>query len=124
MKNIFILIAMFLATSAIAGNDIKTDNKVKAAQEAPALAETGAFMLTGQVTDSATGEPLTGVKISIEGTGIKVYSDFDGRFRMGNLKPGTYQVSASLVSYSNSIIELSASTEKNPDLSLKLKTAY
>jgi len=123
MKNIFILIAMFLATYAFAGKDIKTDSKVKPSQEVPVPAEAGTFILTGQVTDSSTGEPLTGVKITIEETGTKVYTDFDGRFSMANLKPGSYQVSASLVSYSNSTVELTSGKNKNPDLSVKLQSA-
>ena len=122
MKKIFTLIALFLVTFAYAGNEIKSDKKTETNQTSTS-AEAGLVTLTGQVTDNITGEPLTGVKISLQGTDTKVYTDFDGRFRVEKLKPGNYQLSASLVSYSNSSIELSASKDKSTDLSLKLQTA-
>ncbi|HNX78475.1 MAG TPA: carboxypeptidase-like regulatory domain-containing protein [Prolixibacteraceae bacterium] len=122
MKKIFTLIALFLVTFAYAGNEIKSGKKAETNQTAVA-SEMTLVTLTGQVTDNNTGEPLTGVKISLQGTDTKVYTDFDGRFRLENLKPGNYQLSASLVSYSNSNFELSTSKDKNTDLSLKLQTA-
>lgn len=122
MKKIFTLIALFLVTFAYAGNEIKSEKKAETNQTAVA-SEMTLVTLTGQVTDNITGEPLTGVKISLQGTDTKVYTDFDGRFRLENLKPGNYQLSASLVSYSNSNLELSTSKDKSTDLSLKLQTA-
>lgn len=61
--------------------------------------------ITGNVVDLITGESLTGVEISIEGTEIKTYSDFDGKFTFNNLKPGEYDIIASYISYKKSLIE-------------------
>ena len=49
------------------------------------------FILTGQITDADTGEPIPGVKISIQGylTGVK--SDLDGKYSI-NVKEGDYLV--------------------------------
>ncbi len=44
--------------------------------------------LSGTVFDFQSGEALTGVEVSIEGTDIKVYTDFDGNFEIDNVKPG------------------------------------
>ncbi len=61
--------------------------------------------LSGHVTDLNTGESLAGVVIKMEGTDIKTYTDFDGNFIIKNLKPGTYNVVASFISYKKSLIE-------------------
>ena len=61
--------------------------------------------LSGHVKDLNTGESLAGVVVEIEGTNIKTYTDFDGNFIIKNLKPGTYNVVASFISYKNSLIE-------------------
>ena len=61
--------------------------------------------LSGHVKDLNTGESLAGVVIRMEGTDIKTYTDFDGNFIIKNLKPGTYNVVASFISYKKSLIE-------------------
>ncbi len=61
--------------------------------------------LSGHVKDLNTGESLAGVVVIMEGTDIKTYTDFDGNFIIKNLKPGTYNVVASFISYKKSLIE-------------------
>jgi hypothetical protein len=39
-----------------------------------------AFMLRGKVKDQNSSETLAGVKVSLKGTSISVYTDFDGNF--------------------------------------------
>jgi len=64
--------------------------------------ETHATMTTnvvGQVVDQSTGEALTGVKVEILGTDEEAYTDFEGNFKMKNLKPGKYDINLSFISY-------------------------
>ena len=61
--------------------------------------------INGMVTDLKTGEALAGVSVSIEGTDIKVYTDFDGNFEFKNLESGTYNIICSYISYKKSLIE-------------------
>ena len=55
--------------------------------------------LVGVVLDKLTGEPLTGVEVSIPGTNFKTYTDFNGGFTFKNIDQGDYSISASLISY-------------------------
>src|SRR5690606_14616440 len=63
----------------------------------PAGAQTG--KLTGLVTDAATGEPLSGVQITVEGTGRSVLTQENGRYFLINVPPGVYTVTAQLLGY-------------------------
>jgi hypothetical protein len=48
---------------------------------------------------------LTGVKVAIEGSDLKAYTDFDGVFRFENVKPGEYDVTATFVSYNRNEVQ-------------------
>jgi len=48
---------------------------------------------------SSRGEALIGISISLEGTGIGTVTDANGNFRLGRVKPGTYVLLVSGVSY-------------------------
>ncbi|MEN8376854.1 MAG: TonB-dependent receptor, partial [Gemmatimonadota bacterium] len=63
----------------------------------PADAQTG--RLTGIVTDAQTGEPLSGVQVFLDGTGIGTLTAENGRYFLLNIQPGTYTVGASLIGY-------------------------
>ena len=96
-----------------AGNDNNKDNN---ANNAPVAS----VSVAGTVVDFATGEALTGVEISLEGTDQKVYSDFDGNFSFEHINPGEYNVVASFISYKNSLIE-NIDVSKTNNVSIKLK---
>ena len=66
---------------------------------ATAEAQTG--RLTGIVTDAETGQPLSGVQVFLEGTGIGTLTAENGRYFLLNIQPGTYTVGASLIGYSD-----------------------
>ncbi len=67
------------------------------------LAQTGT--ITGTVTDTKYKEPLIGATLIIEGTTVGAITDIDGNFRIENMKPGTYNVSASYVSYQSQTVQ-------------------
>jgi outer membrane receptor for ferrienterochelin and colicin len=56
-------------------------------------------VLRGTVSDAKDKEPLIGAAVVLEGVGIGAVTDMDGVFRIEGLAPGTYDLSASYVSY-------------------------
>jgi hypothetical protein len=114
MKKIFFTLLLSATIGfSFAGNDKTKD----AAKNTPAVEKT--INLTGKVIDLGSGEALTGVEINLEGTDIKVYSDFDGNFEIKDIKPGEYNIIASFISYQNSLLENFAVDGKN-SLDIKL----
>jgi TonB-dependent starch-binding outer membrane protein SusC len=61
------------------------------------LAQTGT--ITGQVLDSATGEPVTGANVYLTELARGAASDVDGNFRISNVPAGTYNMTASYIGY-------------------------
>ena len=55
--------------------------------------------LSGQVKDGKTGETLPGANIWIEQIKQGTITDFNGMFLLEQLKPGTYQIRVSFISY-------------------------
>jgi len=53
----------------------------------------------GIVKDSTTGEPLFGANVILVGTGMGAATDFDGKYVIPNVKPGTYTIRASYIGY-------------------------
>jgi TonB-dependent receptor len=62
-----------------------------------AFAQTGS--ISGTVTDAKTGETVVGANIVIVGTTIGAASDIDGKFIINNVKPGTYSLLVTFVTY-------------------------
>ncbi|MCB9205312.1 MAG: TonB-dependent receptor [Flavobacteriales bacterium] len=74
--------------------------------------------LTGNITDSETGEPLFGASVVVTGTAVGGTADFDGNFKF---KPGQqppFKVTVSYIGYQNQEIEV---TSFQP-LTIKLAT--
>lgn len=67
-----------------------------------ALAQNGS--LSGKVLDSKTNEPIIGANVVIEGTTVGAATDVDGKFEIKNIKPGTYNVVVSFVTYKTQTI--------------------
>ncbi len=72
---------------------------------APAQMGSGIGSITGIATDKATGESLPGVTIVVEGTTTGASADVEGRFIIPNLKPGTYNLKVSYISYNPETIK-------------------
>jgi TonB-dependent starch-binding outer membrane protein SusC len=62
--------------------------------------------VTGSVTDAATGEPMPGVNVVIEGTTTGVTTDVNGKFTIGISKPNSVLL-FSFIGYNNEKIALS-----------------
>lgn len=66
------------------------------------FAQTG--IIRGTVSDGATGEPLVGVTVQVEGTTTGTITDFDGKFEL-TVAEGTHTLAVSYVSFSPTRIE-------------------
>jgi hypothetical protein len=95
-KLFFIFIATWIVSSAIAGNTDKTEKGTE---------KSASINFSGTVTDEKTGEVLTGVEVRVEGTEIKTYTDFDGKFSFQNMTPGNYSLIVSYISYNKARTE-------------------
>ncbi len=63
----------------------------------PAQAQTGT--IAGVVVDAETGETLVGANVALRGTTTGTATDLDGRYRIRDLAPGTYDVVVSFVGF-------------------------
>lgn len=72
----------------------------------PLILEAGTTgKITGQVTDSETGEPLIGVNIVVEGTRFGSATNAEGYYTILNIPPGTYRLSATYIGYQRTVVE-------------------
>lgn len=77
--------------------------------------------VAGQVRDSATGSPIAGATVSIDGARRITTTDARGRYRISGLAPGAYAVRARFIGYSSLVasIEVSAGQEVDVDFPLE-----
>jgi hypothetical protein len=61
--------------------------------------------IVGQIMDTATGEPLPGVNITIDNTLLGANSDFDGYYVILNVPVGIYTVRASFIGFQEVAME-------------------
>lgn len=61
------------------------------------FAQTGT--ISGTITDSKTTEAIIGANVVIQGTSVGAATDIDGNFSIKNVKPGTYTLSVSFITY-------------------------
>ncbi|MCD4736337.1 MAG: carboxypeptidase-like regulatory domain-containing protein [Bacteroidales bacterium] len=114
MKNIWILIICLAITGSILADSAKSKNS-----ENPPVETTS---ISGTVTDFVSGEPLTGVEVSIEGSDVKAYTDLDGNFMIKDVKPGKYNLIFSYISYNKSLVEDMEVSEKKNEIDIKLES--
>ena len=55
--------------------------------------------IAGQVTDQATGHPLAGARITIQGTALVTSSNAEGRYTLRNVPAGAITVRATFIGY-------------------------
>lgn len=56
--------------------------------------------ISGTVIEEATGEPMIGVNVLVEGTTYGAATDLEGYYHILNIPPGTYTVVARMIGYS------------------------
>jgi outer membrane receptor for ferrienterochelin and colicin len=78
--------------------------------------------IKGSVVDKANAESLIGTTVMIEGTTIGTTSDIEGNFILQNLKPGTYNLKISYVSYNTKILNnIKVEAGKNTEVKVELE---
>jgi len=61
--------------------------------------------IDGTVLDASNAEPIIGANVYIQGTTVGASTDIDGKFVINNIKPGTYNIVVSFITYKTHIIE-------------------
>ncbi|HPE75637.1 MAG TPA: carboxypeptidase-like regulatory domain-containing protein [Draconibacterium sp.] len=109
-------IIFLLALTVIAVN-AKEDEGKSADTE-----NTATLVLSGTVADQNSGESLVGVEVKLEGTDLKTYTDFDGKFSFKNVKPGEYKLVTNYISYQKQTEVLEVNSKQN-ELKIKLQAS-
>lgn len=60
--------------------------------------------ITGVVTDATTQEAIIGANVIVQGTQVGAATDVDGKFSIANVKPGTYSLVVSFITYKAHVI--------------------
>jgi TonB-dependent receptor len=60
--------------------------------------------ISGVVTDSQSKEPVIGASVLIQGTQVGTMTDIEGKFSIPNVKPGTYSLAISFITYTTNVI--------------------
>ncbi|MDZ4714945.1 MAG: TonB-dependent receptor [Cytophagales bacterium] len=59
----------------------------------------------GKILDAKSNESIVGANVVIQGTTVGAATDLDGNFLISNVKPGTYTVAVSFVTYKTHILD-------------------
>lgn len=78
--------------------------------------------ITGTVTDSKTGSPISGATVTVKGAGLSALTDAGGRFTIANVPTGFHTVQASMAGYQSATIRfLRVSKNSTANVSIRLK---
>lgn len=80
----------------------------------------GMGAITGYVTDAATGEPLIGANVVINGTSIGSASDINGKYYIPNVNLGTYNIQYSYIGYNRTNINIGIKEKHVTNLNVPL----
>jgi outer membrane receptor protein involved in Fe transport len=81
-------------------------------------------VIKGNIKDAATGNDLPGVNVTLAGTNRGASTDGNGNFAIMRVRPGTYNLNASLMGYASgqTSVTVEADREMTIDLQLSPKT--
>jgi outer membrane cobalamin receptor len=78
--------------------------------------------ISGTVTDSKSGETVVGANVVIHGTTVGSPTDIDGKFIIPNVKPGTYNLSVTFVTYkAHTIPDVVVESGKITDIKVQMQ---
>ncbi|MHB1097314.1 MAG: TonB-dependent receptor [Gemmatimonadaceae bacterium] len=86
-----------------------------------AEAQTG--KVTGVVTDAATGQPIEGAQVLLQGTGYGQVSAANGRFFILGVPPNTYTVQARRIGYGTQQTTATVTIDQTVEINFKLSNA-
>ncbi len=90
-----------------------------ATQTALAQRSSQLFSISGKVLDSKSGEPVIGVAVNVEDTGIWTISDDNGLFTLTDIKAGIYSVQFSCLGYVDNSLTFTVKKDI-PNLTIKM----
>ncbi len=80
-------------------------------------------IISGEVRDAVTKQPLPGANIIIDGTNFGSACDENGYFVIKNIAPGRYSLKASMIGYLSSVItELNINPNRNQSVNFELNS--
>lgn len=79
--------------------------------------------VTGRVTNSQTGEPLSGVQVNLQGTQYGALTGSEGRYRITNVPAGQHTVQARLIGYSSQSKQVQVSAGQTATANFRLRTS-
>src|SRR2546425_967639 len=77
--------------------------------------------ITGQVIDSATRQPLVGVNVVVEGTGLGAITGEDGTFSIVDVPAGTHTLRARRIGYGSVPVVVNVSEGSTVSVTLALE---
>ncbi len=78
--------------------------------------------VSGVVTDAEDGQPLPGANVVFAGTSQGTAADFDGRYRIDGVAPGSYTLRFSFTGYKDQEIALTLAPGENRTLDVALQS--
>ena len=107
------------ATSTVFGSAAQTGRITGASGDTPAL-------IKGYIYDLESGEPLPYTNVYLAGTNIGTISLGDGQYYLTGLRPGTYTVKASYISYAvaSRVVTVAAGEIHDLDFRLEVQAIY
>lgn len=85
------------------------------------LAQNASVTISGHVK-SAEGELLPGAAVALKGTKIGSFSNSDGKFSLENVRPGSYQLTASFLGYQTESRQVSVREGEHLKINFKLES--
>src|SRR2546421_7671163 len=92
-----------------------------AAAPTPVCAQQPWGTITGQVIDSATRQPLVGVNVVLEGTGLGAITREDGTFSIVGVPAGTHTLRARRIGYASVPVVVNVSEGATVSVTLALE---
>src|SRR2546422_3556499 len=92
-----------------------------AASLTPVGAQQPTGTITGQVIDSATRQPLGGVNVVVEGTGLGAITHEDGTFSILGVPAGTHTLRARRIGYASVPVVVNVSEGSTVSVTLALE---
>lgn len=87
------------------------------------MAEAQTGKITGIVTDAATGQPVEGVQVLLQGTGYGQVSNASGRYFILGVPPGNYTILARRIGYQTQQSTVQISIDVTREVNFKISEA-
>jgi len=79
--------------------------------------------ITGRVTDSRTGAPLSSTTVLVAGTTLRVVTNAQGEYRIGNVPSGSHSVTASRIGYAGGTQRVTVAAGQTVTANFSLNTS-